>query len=178
MSGLQVCARSRWQDAGRRTARFSTAGREAEPLREYTRQEAMIPMRDGVRLHAVILRPRTKGRRRADAAVSDRPDALRRRGVRFRRASTRASRSWRRAGTSLCTKTSADGTSPRAQFVMNRPVVVPHSKSDVDETTDTYDTIDWLLKNVPGNKRPRGRLGVSYDGFLAMRWRASMRIRR
>ena len=51
---------------------------------------------------------------------------------------------------------------------MNRPVVAHNGTSDVDETTDTYDTIDWLLKNVPGNNGRVGVFGVSYDGFLAM----------
>jgi hypothetical protein len=54
------------------------------------------------------------------------------------------------------------------QFVMNRPVVAHTSKKDVDETTDTRDTIDWLLKYVPNNNGKVGVLGVSYPGFLAM----------
>ena len=54
------------------------------------------------------------------------------------------------------------------QFVMNRPIVAHNGKNDVDETTDAYDTIDWLLKNVPGNNGRVGVFGLSYDGFLAM----------
>jgi putative CocE/NonD family hydrolase len=54
------------------------------------------------------------------------------------------------------------------RFVMNRPVVLHRSPRDVDETTDTYDTIEWLLKNEPGNNGKVGVYGVSYDGFLAM----------
>jgi len=53
-------------------------------------------------------------------------------------------------------------------FVMNRPIVEHKSKSDVDETTDTRDSIDWLLKNVANNNGKVGVLGVSYPGFLAM----------
>jgi len=51
---------------------------------------------------------------------------------------------------------------------MNRPIVPHNSKNDVDETTDTRDTIDWLLKNVPGNNGRVGVFGLSYDGFLAI----------
>ncbi len=51
---------------------------------------------------------------------------------------------------------------------MNRPIVAHTTKNDVDETTDTRDTIDWLLKNVPNNSGKVGVLGVSYPGFLAM----------
>ncbi len=54
------------------------------------------------------------------------------------------------------------------QFVMNRPIVEHTTKNDVDETTDTRDTIDWLLKNVPNNNGRVGVFGVSYPGFLAM----------
>jgi hypothetical protein len=54
------------------------------------------------------------------------------------------------------------------KFVMNRPIVAHNTKHNIDETTDTRDTIDWLLKNVPGNNGRVGVLGVSYDGFLAM----------
>jgi putative CocE/NonD family hydrolase len=54
------------------------------------------------------------------------------------------------------------------QFVMNRPIVAHTTKNDVDETTDTRDTIDWLLKNVPNNSGKVGVLGVSYPGFLAI----------
>ena len=52
--------------------------------------------------------------------------------------------------------------------MMNRPMVAHTAKTDVDETTDTRDTIDWLLKNVPNNSGKVGVLGVSYPGFLAM----------
>jgi putative CocE/NonD family hydrolase len=54
------------------------------------------------------------------------------------------------------------------KFVMNHPIVAHKSKKDVDETTDTYDSVDWLLTNVPGNNGRVGVFGVSYDGFLAM----------
>src|SRR4029450_6309223 len=50
--------------------------------------------------------------------------------------------------------------------------VTPHKDvkkgtKDVDESTDTYDTIDWLLKNVPGNNGKAGIYGISYPGFFA-----------
>jgi putative CocE/NonD family hydrolase len=51
---------------------------------------------------------------------------------------------------------------------MNRPIVAHKTIHDVDETTDTRDTIDWLLKNVPNNNGRVGVMGVSYPGFLAM----------
>jgi putative CocE/NonD family hydrolase len=53
------------------------------------------------------------------------------------------------------------------QFLMNRPLHDPTDSAGVDEATDTYDTVDWLLKNVPANNGRVGVLGVSYPGFLA-----------
>jgi len=51
-------------------------------------------------------------------------------------------------------------------FEMNRPVHDPSDPKGVDESTDTYDTIDWLVKNVPNNNGRVGMRGISYDGFL------------
>jgi len=53
------------------------------------------------------------------------------------------------------------------QFIMNRPLHDPGDPKGVDESTDTYDTVQWLLANVPGNNGRVGVLGVSYPGFLA-----------
>ena len=53
------------------------------------------------------------------------------------------------------------------QFIMNRPLHDPGDPKEVDESTDTYDTVQWLLANVPGNNGRVGVLGVSYPGFLA-----------
>jgi hypothetical protein len=52
-------------------------------------------------------------------------------------------------------------------FIMQRPLRDPADPKAVDETTDTYDTVEWLLKNVPANNGRAGVLGVSYPGFLA-----------
>jgi putative CocE/NonD family hydrolase len=53
------------------------------------------------------------------------------------------------------------------QFLMNRPLHSPADSAGVDESTDAYDTVDWLIHNVAGNNGRVGVLGVSYPGFLA-----------
>src|SRR5574337_137764 len=53
-------------------------------------------------------------------------------------------------------------------FVMNRPLRGPLNPTPVDETTDTWDTIDWLLQNVPESNGKVGTLGISYHGFEAL----------
>ena len=53
-------------------------------------------------------------------------------------------------------------------YVMNRPLHGPQNPTAVDHATDTYDTIDWLVKNVPESNGKVGILGISYDGFLPL----------
>ena len=133
---------------------------------KYVRSEAMIPVRDGVKLHVVLLRP--EGSEKSGPALpflmertpygvdGDKPETpektkpeLARSGYIFVYGDIRG-------------RYGSGGT-----FVMNRPIVAHHSRKDVDETTDTRDTIDWLLKHVPNNSGKVGVLGISYPGFLA-----------
>ena len=53
-------------------------------------------------------------------------------------------------------------------YVMNRPLHGPLNPTPVDESTDTYDTIDWLIHNIPETNGKVGILGISYDGFLPL----------
>ena len=53
------------------------------------------------------------------------------------------------------------------RFIMNHPLHDPADRNGVDESTDTYDTVEWLLHHVAGNNGKAGVLGVSYPGFLA-----------
>ncbi len=53
-------------------------------------------------------------------------------------------------------------------YIMNRPIHGPQNPTPVDESTDTYDTIDWLVKNIPESNGKVGILGISYDGFLPL----------
>jgi putative CocE/NonD family hydrolase len=128
----------------------------------------MLPMRDGVRLHAVILRP---------ADLHDAPPA----GLPFLLARTpygvddfdsesvnRDKPELAASGYIFVYEDIRGRYKSEGSFVMNRPIVPHNSKNDVDETTDTRDTIDWLLKNVPGNNGRVGVFGLSYDGFLAI----------
>jgi putative CocE/NonD family hydrolase len=134
---------------------------------EYVRTEAMIPMRDGVTLHTVIVRP--VGSDTAGAALpflmQRTPygvDGLNETTVKLSKMALAES------GYIFVAQDIRGRYKSGGQFVMNRPIVAHASKTDVDETTDTRDTIDWLLKNVPNNNGKVGVLGVSYPGFLAM----------
>ena len=53
-------------------------------------------------------------------------------------------------------------------YVMTRPLRGPLNSSEVDHSTDAYDTIDWLVKNVPESNGKVGMLGSSYEGFTVV----------
>ena len=54
------------------------------------------------------------------------------------------------------------------EYVVNRPLRGPQNPTSVDHATDTWDTIDWLVKNIPESNGKVGILGISYDGFLPL----------
>jgi putative CocE/NonD family hydrolase len=141
---------------------------------DYIRREVMIPMRDGVKLHTVILVP--KGAKSAPMLFTRTPyDAD---------VQTSHSHSahlgptlW---GYDNATEVIVEGGYIRViqdvrgkhgsegDYVMNRPLHGPQNPTPVDHSTDTYDTIDWLVKNVPESNGKVGILGISYDGFLPL----------
>jgi putative CocE/NonD family hydrolase len=134
---------------------------------EYVRSEVMIPMRDGVTLHTVILRPvgsETGGAAlpflmtRTPYGVDGYADV----GLKLSKPELAES------GYIFVAQDIRGRYESGGKFVMNRPIVSHATKEGVDETTDTNDTVDWLLKHVPNNDGKVGVLGISYPGFLAM----------
>lgn len=131
---------------------------------EYTRQEVMIPVRDGIKLHAVILRPRDYASplpflmERTPYGVDDNTSE----SINPRAPELAASR-YIFVFEDIRGRYKSEGT-----FVMSRPMADHRDPKLVDESTDTYDTIEWLLKNIPNNNGRVGVVGVSYPGFLAM----------
>lgn len=154
------------------TQQQTRAQRIAELLKDYhgpkyVRSEVMIPVRDGVELHTVILRPEG-----SDKSGPPLPFLMTRTpyGVAGNSPETPevSKPELATSGYIFVYQDIRGRYSSGGQFVMNRPIVAHNSKTDVDETTDTRDTIDWLLKNVPNNSGKVGVLGVSYPGFLSM----------
>ena len=141
---------------------------------DHVRRDVMIPMRDGVRLHTVILVPR--GATGAPILLTRTPyDAT---------ALTSHTQSGHLGpvlqGYDNATDVIVDGGYIRAvqdvrgkygsegDYVMNRPLHGPLNPTAVDHATDTWDTIDWLVKNIPETNGKVGILGISYDGFLPL----------
>jgi putative CocE/NonD family hydrolase len=141
---------------------------------DYIRREVMIAMRDGVKLHTVILLP--KGAKNAPILLTRTPydaDALTSHAQSPHLGSALQ-------GYDNATDVIVEGGYIRVvqdirgkhgsegDYVMNRPLHGPLNATPVDHATDTYDTIDWLVKNVPESNGRVGILGISYDGFLPL----------
>ena len=141
---------------------------------DYTKREEMVPMRDGVKLKTVILIPR--GATRAPILLSRTPY-----GATSRIAKSAASHLSALIGNSdaaddavlnggyirvlqdIRGKHGSEG-----DYMMTRPLQGPLNPTNVDHSTDTYDTIDWLIKNIPETNGKVGILGISYDGFTSL----------
>ncbi len=141
---------------------------------EYDKRDVMIAMRDGVRLHTVIVVP--KGVMRAPILLTRTPykaSSL----TGHAESSHLAPILW---GYDNATEVIVEGKYIRVvqdvrgkygsegDYVMNRPLHGPLNPTPVDHSTDTYDTIDWLVKNVPETNGKVGIIGISYDGFLPL----------
>jgi len=141
---------------------------------DYTRRDEMIPMRDGVRLHTVILVP--KGAKRAPILLTRTPyDAtdLTSHAESSHLASIlqgydNAVEAIVGGGYIRVIQDVRGKYGSEGDYVMNRPLHGPLNPTPVDHSTDTYDTIDWLVKNIPETNGKVGILGISYDGFTPL----------
>ncbi len=141
--------------------------REAFLRSHYTKFEARIPMRDGARLFTAIYVPIDAGGARTYPFLMVRTpykagpygadlyrdqlygEALEREGFIFVMQDVRG-------------RNASDG-----EFVNMRPHREKKGPTDIDESTDTYDTIEWLVKQIPEGNGKVGLRGVSYPGFYA-----------
>ena len=141
---------------------------------DHTRRDVMIPMRDGVKLHTVILIP--KGAKQAPILLTRTPydaDKLTSHADSAHlgpvlngydnAVDVILEGGYIRVVQDVRGKHGSEG-----DYVVNRPLRGPLNPTPVDHATDTWDTIDWLVKNVPESNGKVGILGISYDGFLPL----------
>ncbi|MFT3694367.1 MAG: CocE/NonD family hydrolase [Kofleriaceae bacterium] len=139
-------------------------------LANFDKRDVMIPMRDGVKLHTVILVPR--GAKRAPILLTRTPYNA---GERAGHPNNEMSSSlgiaddvfsqgdYIRAYQDIRGKYGSEG-----DYVMTRPLRGPLNNTQTDHSTDTYDTIDWLVKNVPESNKRVAIIGSSYEGYTAL----------
>lgn len=141
---------------------------------DYVRREVMIPMRDGTKLFTVILVP--KGAKNAPILLTRTPYNAKELTTHSQSAhlgpilqgydnaaDVIVQGGYIRAVQDVRGKYGSEG-----DYVTNRPLRGPLNPTPVDHSTDTYDTIEWLVKNIPESNGRVGILGISYDGFLSL----------
>src|SRR6201987_459446 len=141
---------------------------------DFERRDAMILMRDGVKLHTVILIP--KGARNAPILLTRTPynaDELTGHAQSSHlgpilNGYDNALEVIIEGGYIRVVQDVRGKYTSEGDYVMNRPLSGPLNPTPVDHATDTYDTIDWLVKNIPETNGKVGILGISYDGFLPL----------
>jgi uncharacterized protein len=142
----------------------SQASAQTTPEPSFDKTEIMVPMRDGVKLHTLIFTPRN--------AMADLPILMSRTPYGIdgmgEALSSPSLKYLVQDGYIFVFQDIRGRFESEGQFVMLRPVRNKKDPKAVDESTDTYDTIDWLLKHVPHNNGRVGMLGTSYPGWLTV----------
>lgn len=137
---------------------------------DYVKRVEMVPMRDGTKLYTVMIIPK---------GAKDAPILLTRTPYNAKRAAQRALSPHAAAtGQQVDEPFLADGYirvyqdvrgkyGSEGDYVLNRPLRGPLNSTDVDHSTDAYDTIDWLVKNLRESNGRVGITGSSYPGFTS-----------
>ena len=138
---------------------------------DYTKREEMIPMRDGVKLHTVIIIP--KGAKNAPMILNRTPYNASGRSARSESSSMLVTLPQGvdvfAADGYICVFQDVRGKyGSEGEYVMTRPLKGPLNPTEVDHSTDAYDTIDWLVKNIAESNGKVGMLGSSYEGFTVV----------
>ena len=138
---------------------------------DYEKRVAMIPMRDGVKLYTVIVVP--KGATAAPMILTRTPYNAAQRTARTQSPHMlgtlpQGDEVFVRDGYIRVFQDVRGKYGSEGEYVMTRPLRGPLNASQVDHSTDAYDTIDWLVKHVPESNGRVGMLGSSYEGFTAV----------
>lgn len=131
---------------------------------KYKKQDVMIPMRDGIKLHTVIFTPIEQKEplpfllERTPYGINDYPSPEKNTYVK-----DMADDGYFFVYQDIRGRYLSEG-----KFEMQRFTRDKKDPKAIDESTDTYDTFDWLLKNIPNNNGKSGMYGISYDGWTAV----------
>ena len=138
----------------------------------YKKSEVMIPMRDGIKLHTVIYTP-VNAKNKVPILLQRTPYGNNPAGmpndsslsISFFGTNTGI---MLKEGYFLVIQDIRGKYRSEGRMQIHQPLIHRADKNAVDESTDTWDTIDWLVKNLAGNNGKAGIFGVSYPGWLAL----------
>jgi len=133
----------------------------------YTKYEYRIPMRDGARLFTSVYVPKDASPSQAYPILFTRtPYTVAPYGIENYRETLGPSEQLARSKYIFVYQDVRGRFMSEGEFVNMRPYIPnKRAKTDIDETSDAYDTIDWLVKNIPYNNGRVGMWGISYPGF-------------
>jgi putative CocE/NonD family hydrolase len=133
----------------------------------YTKHEYQLPMRDGKKLFTSVYVPKDDSQA-YPIMLSRTPYGVGPYGVDAYRESLGPSEMFTKNGFIFVYQDVRGRYMSEGEFVNMRPHKdIKSGPTDIDESTDTYDTIDWLVKNIPHNNGKVGMWGISYPGFYA-----------
>lgn len=134
----------------------------------YSKFEFRIPMRDGKRLFTSVYVPNdASADKRYPILLTRTPYSAAPYGVDRYRGTLGPSEDYEKEGFIFIIQDVRGRHMSEGEFVNMRPQIENKSRSDIDESTDTYDSIDWLVKKLPHNNGKVGMWGISYPGFYA-----------
>jgi len=134
---------------------------------DYIKRDVMIPMRDGVKLHTVILIPKgahdlpmllERTPYKASGMVPDNSPHM-------ADAVWSGDKDWADGSYILVWQDVRGKYGSEGNYIMTRPPMGPLNPTTTDDTTDAWDTIDWLVKNTKESNGKVGMIGSSYDGW-------------
>jgi putative CocE/NonD family hydrolase len=132
--------------------------------KNYSKSEVMIPMRDGVKLFVCIYEPKDK-RQKYPIMFDRTPYSVGPYGLDNYKTSLGPDELFAREGYIFVYGDVRGRYMSQGEYEDVRPYIPNKKGTQIDETTDTYDTVDWLIKNVPNNNGRVGVYGISYPGF-------------
>ena len=137
---------------------------------DFVLRDVMIPMRDGVRLHTVIAIPRgaTGAPILLERTPYDAASFVSGTSPRLRDRMFTGERIWVDNGYIMVAQDIRGKYGSEGKYIMTRPPIGPLNPTTTDDTTDAYDTIDWLVKHIPESNGRVGMIGSSYDGWAVV----------
>jgi uncharacterized protein len=154
------------------TCFFCNTIAQTDSISFYKKTEAMIPMRDGIKLHTVIFSPvnakeqlpvllqRTPYGADGGGLANDTAISV---GLFPNNLSVMLKEGYYFVAQDIRGKYKSEGS-----MEIHQPLIHTTNKNAVDESTDTWDTVEWLTKNLANNNGKAGIFGVSYPGWLAL----------
>ena len=138
---------------------------------DYVRRDEMVAMRDGVKLRTIVLVP--KGASGAPILLARTPynaaeRMARNKSSRLISVAPQMMDTAIEAGYIVAYQDVRGKHGSEGDYVMNRPLRGPLNATDTDHATDTYDTIEWMVRNIPESNGRVATIGGSYEGFTAL----------